>query len=392
MALNDTKIKALKPKSKPYKVFDGEGLFIYVTEKGLKKWRIKYYYGGKEKIYTIGEYPQVSLREARAKVLELKQMLRQGMNPVVEMKENAPENSITFKEIAVDWLEKQTAKWSPDYKQTIKYRLEHYIYGQIGSMNIKKITAPQVLAILRKLEEKGKNDITRRLLCIVSQVFRYGVACGVCGSDPCRDLNGALAFHKSTPRAAITDPKEVGQFMRNIMAYPLGTVRQAMLWNAYTFCRPGEVRRAEWAEIDFEKRLWIIPPEKMKMKREHRVPLPRQCFDILEEQKGLDDKYIFPSVRKGRCLSDNGMLVAIRSMGYEKDKMCAHGFRAMASTLLNELGYRPDIIEISLAHGDINKVRAAYNRAEYMEERRKMLQEYADYLDSLAKKDVENIS
>lgn len=386
MALNDIKIKNLKPESKAYKIFDGNGLYLYVTPTGSKKWRIKYRFERKENIYSVGEYPQVSLREARAKVLEIKDMLAQGINPAEENKKNTPTAGGTFKEIALEWLEKQTAKWSIDHKQTIAYRLEHYIYGQIGSMDVKEITAPQVLAILRKFEEQGKTDITKRLLNIISQVFRYGVACGHCESDPCRDLKGALAFHKSTPRAAITEPKEVGQLMRNIMAYPAGTVQQALLWSAYTFCRPKEVRQAEWQEIDFERGLWIIPAEKMKMRREHRVPLSRQCLEILERQKGFNEKWIFPSVRKGKCLSEAGVLSAIRSMGYEKDKMCAHGFRAMASTLLNELGYRPDIIEISLAHGEENKVRAVYNRAEYMEERRKMMSEWADYLDSLAAK------
>lgn len=387
MPLTDIKIKSLKPKDKPYKVFDGNGLYVYVTPVGGKKWRIKYYYNGKDSIYTIGDYPAVSLRDARFRLLEIKEMISQGINPALEKKKYTPAVGGTFMEVALEWLEKQNNKWNEKHRNTILYRLEHYIFGQIGSFQLSEITAPQVLFILRKLEEQGKNDITRRLLSIVSQVFRYGVACGVCQSDPCRDLRGALAYHKSTPRAALTDTKEVGQLMRNIKAYPAGTVQQAMLWSAYTFCRPIEVRQAEWCEIDFERRLWIIPAEKMKMRREHRVPLSVQCFEILENQRGFDKKWIFPSVRKGKCLSEAGVLSAIRSMGYGKDKMCAHGFRAMASTLLNELGYRPDIIESSLAHGDENKVRAVYNRAEYMEERRKMMQEWADYLDSLAERE-----
>lgn len=384
MPLTDIKIKSLKPKEKSYKVFDGNGLYIYVAPTGSKTFRIKYTFNKKENTYTIGEYPAVSLRDARFRLLEIKEMLAQGKNPAIEKKKNIPVFEGTFREVALEWTEKQQNKWSAEHKNTIIYRLEKYLYAHLGSFQLSEITAPQVLAVLRKLEEQGKNDITRRLLSIVSQVFRYGVACGLCDSDPCRDLRGALAYHKSTPRAAITDPKEAGQLMRNIKAYPAGTVQQAMLWSAYTFCRPIEVRQAEWQEIDFEKRMWIIPAEKMKMRREHRVPLSSQCMGILENQQGFDRKWIFPSVRKGKCLSEAGVLSAIRSMGYEKDRMCAHGFRAMASTLLNELGYRPDIIEISLAHGDENKVRAVYNRAEYMEERRKMMQEWADYLDKLA--------
>lgn len=386
MPLTDIKIKSLKPKEKSYKVFDGNGLYIYVAPTGSKTFRIKYTFNKKENTYTIGEYPAVSLRDARFRLLEIKEMLAQGKNPAIEKKKNIPVFEGTFREVALEWTEKQQNKWSAEHKNTIIYRLEKYLYAHLGSFQLSEITAPQVLAVLRKLEEQGKNDITRRLLSIVSQVFRYGVACGLCDSDPCRDLRGALAYHKSTPRAAITDPKEAGQLMRNIKAYPAGTVQQAMLWSAYTFCRPIEVRQAEWQEIDFEKKMWIIPAEKMKMRREHRVPLSSQCMGILENQQGFDRKWIFPSVRKGKCLSEAGVLSAIRSMGYEKDRMCAHGFRAMASTLLNELGYRPDIIEISLAHGDENKVRAVYNRAEYMEERRKMMQEWADYLDGLAEK------
>lgn len=385
MPLTDIKIKSLKPKEKPYKVFDGGGLYIYVSCAGSKTFRIKYTFNKKENIYTVGEYPQVSLRDARFRLLEIKELISQGIDPAVEKRKNISQaEANTFREVAIEWTQKQANKWSEGHRQIIVYRLERYIYPHLGAFRISEITAPQILFILRKLEERGKNDITRRLLSIMSQVFRYGVACGYCVSDPCRDLRGALAYHKSTPRAAITDPKEAGQLMCNIMAYPYGTVQQAMLWSAYTFCRPVEVRQAEWKEIDFERKMWIIPADKMKMRREHRVPLSRQCMQILENQQGFDKKWIFPSVRKGKCLSEAGVLSAIRSMGYEKDKMCAHGFRAMASTLLNELGYRPDIIEISLAHGDENKVRAVYNRAEYMEERRKMMQDYADYLDTLA--------
>ena len=387
MPLTDIKIKSLKPKEKPYKVFDGGGLYIYVSCAGSKTFRIKYTFNKKENIYTVGEYPQVSLRDARFRLLEIKELILQGIDPAVEKKKIIPhKEENTFRAVSVEWIEKQNSRWSEGHRRMIEYRLQHYLYNFIGEIPVNEITAPQVLYVLRKLESMGKTDICRRLLNICSQVFRYGVACGLCESDPCRDLRGALAYHKSTPRAAITDPKEAGQLMRNIMAYPAGTVQQAMLWSAYTFCRPIEVRQAEWDEIDYERRLWIIPAEKMKMRREYRVPLSDQCMQILENQQGFDRKWIFPSVRKGKCLSEAGVLSAIRSMGYQKDQMCAHGFRAMASTLLNELGYRPDIIEISLAHGDENKVRAVYNRAQYMEERRKMMQEWADYLDGLAEK------
>lgn len=385
MPLTDIKLKQLKANNKPYKEYDGEGLYIYVSPTGSKTWRIRYRFEKKEQTYTIGTYPKISLKDARQKLSEVKTMLAQGINPMKEkLIKTALQEKNTFEKIVYEWIEKQNTRWGERYRRMVEYRMDHYVFGFIGQLDVNKISAKQVLEIIRRIEERGKTDMAHRVLVIISQAFRYAVACGLCESDPCRDLKGALTFHKSTPRAALTDPKEVGQLMRNIKAYPAGTMREAMLWSAYTFCRPIEVRQAEWCEIDFERRLWIIPAEKMKMRREHRVPLSNQCFEVLENQRGFDKKWIFPSVRKGKCLSENGVLSAIRSMGYEKDQMCAHGFRAMASTLLNELGYRPDIIESSLAHVDDNKVRAVYNRAEYMEERRKMMQEWADYLDNLA--------
>lgn len=381
MSLTDQKIKAMKAKEKPYKEFDGDGLHIYVTTKGVKKWRIKYYYRKKEGVLTIGEYPHVSLRDARAKLLEVKELLTKDINPA---QRKQADYGIDFKTMSEEWLAAQTNKWTDRYRQTNIYRLNHYIYPVFGKFPVKEISPQDVLAFLRKFESAGKNVITRRLLGTMSLIFRFGIACNYCSSDPCRDLKGALAYHKETPRPAVTNPKEVARLMKAISAYPAGiTVRNALMFTAYTFCRSNEVRRAEWSEIDFEKKIWVIPAEKMKMRREHKVPLSRQCLEILENQRGFSDTWVFPSLRSGKPLSDATLLVALRTLGFDKKEMCVHGFRAMASTLLNEQGYRPDLIEISLAHGDENKVRAAYNRAEYMDERRKLMQEYADYLDSL---------
>lgn len=388
MALTDIKIKSLKPKDKAYKVFDGNGLYIYISPNGSKKWRIKYRFDGKENIFSLGEYPLILLREARGKLLELKEKIIRGEDPRFLNKKNASAMAGgTFYEVAEDWLKKQKTRWTESHIQTIIGRLNLYVYKSFGTFSITEITPVMVLAMLRKIEERGKIETAHRVLGICSQVFRYAVACGICFSDPCRDLRGALTYHKEKPRAALTKPQDVAYLMKLIHNYlPGGIVHYALLWSAYTFCRPGEIRRAEWNEIDFAKKLWVIPADKMKMKKEHKVPLCEQCMQILEKLKGIDEKWIFPSTRKGKCLSEAGVLAAIRSMGFTKEQMTAHGFRAMASTLLNEMGYRFDLIERSLAHGDEDKIRAAYNRAEYMEERRKMMQEWADYLDELTDK------
>lgn len=386
MPLTDTAIKALKPKTTLYKVFDGGGLYLEVLPTGTKVWRMKYRYGGKDKRHTLGKYPALSLRDARLAMLLAKKTLDTGKD--LPSKTRAIAGN-TFREVAEDWYTRQKPRWSDGHAQTVTARLGLYVYPHIGGMPIGDITPTDVLALVRKIESRKKLETASRVLGICSQVFRYGVSCGVCPSDPCRDLRGALTAHVETPRPALTNPDDVGGLMLSIEGYEgYAVTKAAMLWSAYTFCRPGEVRRAEWAEIDWEKEEWRIPAEKMKMRFEHRVPLARQCLAILDNLKAkkLSDVWIFPGPRPSRPLSENGVLSALRRMGYEKHEMTAHGFRAMASTLLNELGYRPDIIERQLAHGDTDKVRGVYNRAAYMDERRIMMQAWADYLDSLADK------
>jgi len=386
MPLTDTAIKALKPKDSAYKVFDGGGLYIEVVPTGKKIWRAKYRYDKKEKRATLGHYPQVTLKDARAALLSIKETLSAGSDPADAKRSYAPSHGGMFKAVALDWIEKQSPRWAEAHRGTVARRLELYVYPHIGDRNIEEVTPPEVLRFVRLLEGRGKNETASRILGICSQVFRYGVACGLCPSDPCRDLRGALTAHVETPRAAITSPKEVAGLMAAIRGYG-GTfvTRYALLWSAYTFCRPGEIRRAEWSEIFWEEKEWRIPAAKMKMRFEHRVPLCNQCLVILNElrTRKFSDKWIFPGPLSSRPLSENGVLTALRRMGYEKSEMTAHGFRAMASTLLNELGYRSDIIERQLAHGDTDKIRAIYNRAAYMDERRAMMQEWADYLDGL---------
>jgi integrase len=384
MPLTDTAVKALKTKHVPYKVFDGGGLYLEVLPTGTKVWRIKYSFEKKDRRFTLGHYPVITLREARMLLFAAKESLASGIDPARQKAESA--NARTFEAVALDWIEKQTPRWSAIHKQIVSTRLKAHALPHIGKSPIAEITPPDVLRFIRLIENRGKNETAFRVLGICSQVFRYGVSCGICQSDPCRDLRGALTAHTGTPRPALTNPDDVGKLMAAIHSYRGSSImRSAILWSAYTFCRPGEVRRAEWTEIIWEKKEWRIPAEKMKMRFEHRVPLARQCMEILEKvrEKKLSDVWIFPGTRRFRPLSENGVLSALRRMGYKKNEMTAHGFRAMASTLLNELGYRPDIIEKQLAHGDSNKIRAIYNRAAYMDDRRVMMQDWADYLDGL---------
>ena len=384
MSLTDSAIKALRPAEKRFKAFDSGGLYLEVLPSGSKVWRLKYRWERKDKRLTIGPYPSVTLKDARKQAQRAKNVLESGRDPAAE--KSAEDKAVTFEAVTREWIEKQSARWSDVHKSTVCYRLERFAFQHIGALPIDSVTPQQVLHCVRLVEGQGKNETASRVLGICSQVFRYAVACGYCQSYPCRDLRGALMAHVETPRPALTRKEDIAGLMAAIDAYVgYGVTRAALYWSAYTFCRPGEVRRAEWSEIFWDEKEWRIPPEKMKMRFEHRVPLCRQCMDILYElrEKRFSEVWIFPSTRPSRPLSENGVLSALRRMGYEKHEMTAHGFRAMASTMLNELGYRPDIIERQLAHGDTDKVRAVYNRAAYMDERRVMMQAWADYLDKL---------
>ncbi len=383
--LTATAIKALNPKEKSYKVSDAEGLYIEVLPSGAKSWRFKYRFKGKEKRLVFGLFPAIGLSDARKMLRDTKELLAHGEDPAQKKQlEETPKR--TFELVAREWAEKQRPAWSDVHHGTVLYRLERFAFGVVGDKEIDKLSPPEILTILRRIEEQGKHDTAYRVQGIISQVMRYAVACGYCSSDPSRDLRGALTAHVETPRAALTEPADVANLMASIHNYQGSIImRYAMLWSAYTFCRPGEIRKAEWQEINVDREVWIIPPEKMKMRREHRVPLSRQCLKILKELQEFkfSERWLFPSPLKHKELSEAGVLTALRRMGYEKNEMSAHGFRAMASTRLNELGWNSDVIEIQLAHVDKNTVRAAYNRAQYWLERKKMMQEWADYLDTL---------
>lgn len=386
--ITETQLKALKIKKTAYKVFDMNGMYIHVMASGKKIFRLKYYFEKKKKLITLGQYPLISLKDARTKALECQKEITQGIDP---KEEKIVENNMTFQMVAEEWFIKKSEVWAKNHTETIQQRLKSYIYPHIGNKNIKGIEASHVLPFIKKLDELKHHETARRTLSITSQVFRYAIASLYCSNDPSRDLGSIITPCKPKPMATLTKLEDISIFMVNIHNYPRIQMKNALLFSAYTFCRPTEIRHAEWSDVNFETATWIIPAQKMKMRREHRVPLSKQCMDILILQKELNAKHetnwIFPSYKKHQPLSENGVRIAIRSMGYGKEEMTAHGFRSMASTLLNEQGYRPDIIEKALAHGDKDKIRAVYNRAEYFEERKNMMQEYVNFLDTLASKE-----
>ncbi len=391
MKLTATAIKNASPKEKQYKLVDGGGLYLIISASGKKYWRYNYRFAKKQKTLALGVYPSVSLKEVRSLHQEAKKQLADGIDPSHKRKLDKitanQQAQDSFQAIASEWLSKQKVKWSDSHYSNVTSRLENHIYPWLGSRPLIEITAPELLAVLRRMESKSIHHTALKTKQYCGQIFRYGIVTGRCERDPSADLQGALTTYKPTSFAAITDPKEIGGLLRSIGDYSGDFVtRQALKLAPLVFVRPTEIRHAEWSEIDLNNELWVIPAEKMKMRTEHIVPLSKQAIEILKETKELtsNGKYVFPSIRsRSRAMSENTLNGALRRMGYTKQEMTAHGFRAMASTSLNSLGYKSDVIERQLAHAEKNKVRAAYNRAEYMPERTAMMQEWSDYLDSL---------
>ena len=387
--LTDAIIRNTKPKDKPFKLTDGGGLYLLVNSTGSRLWRLKYRVGGLEKKLALGAYPEVSLREAREKAVEARKMIREGIDPSQAKKAQkaSASGADTFEIIAREWFEKFSPTWTPSHGERIIRRLERDIFPWLGKKPIKDIQAPDLLSVLRRIEERGAVETAHRASQNCGQVFRYAVATGRAERDPSGDLRGAIPPTKAKHHASITDPKEIGGLLRAIDAYEGGLiVRCALRLAPLVFTRPGELRRAEWKEIDWDKAEWSIPGEKMKMREKHVVPLSRQAIEILHELQPLtgEGRFLFPSPRSwDRPMSENAVLAALRRMGYSGDQMTGHGFRSMASTLLNEQGWNRDAIERQLAHAERDEIRAAYNYAQHMPERRKMMQAWADYLDEL---------
>ncbi len=391
MPLTDTAIKNLKGTGKVHKHFDGGGLYVHVSPTGSKLWRMFYRFDGKVKTLSFGAYPVVTLKMARDLRDQSKALLARGIDPsahkkaVMQRERELTEN--TFENIAREWHAKFSERWEPKNSKKILTRMEKDIFPFIGFLPITEIKPKELLTTVRRIEARGAVEYAHRTMQYCGKVFRYAIATDRAERDISADLRGAIPPPKTTHRATITDPVKIGQLLRAIDSYEgYAIVTYAMKLAPLTFVRPGELRNAEWSEFNLEREEWRIPAARMKMKEQHIVPLARQALEIITQLKDVtgQGKYLFPSVRTAdRPISDNTVNAALRRMGYAKDEMTGHGFRSMASTLLNEQGWNPDAIERQLAHAERNKVRAAYNFAEFLPERRKMMQAWADYLDEL---------
>lgn len=393
MTLSIAAINGAKPTQKTYTLSDGQGLSLEITPKGKKLWRYRYQLAGKRNRLSFGSYPQVSLKDARCKRSEAQILIAKGIDPAAQKKEatERKKGKYAFEPIAREWYEKHEPDWAPRHAEMVIARLEKNVFPYIGSTSIDEVTAQDVLAVIRRIEKRGALEVARRTRGICSQVFRYAIVIGKVDRDPAADIQGALPPNrKSKHHASITDPKAVGGLMRTISGVTgHKTVCSALNLAPYVFVRPGELRFAEWKDFYLDGQRWTIPPEKMKGNQTHIVPLSRQAVCILRELYELtgSKRYVFPSVRTdARPMSENTVNATLRRLGYSKEEMTGHGFRSMASTLLNEYGWNRDAIERQLAHAEKNSVRAAYNYADYLPERKRMMQWWADYLDALRDK------
>ena len=393
MPLTDTAIRSAKSSAKPIRLFDGGGLYLEVSPAGGKLWRLKYRFHGKEKRLALGIYPAVPLAKARERRDEARKLLADGIDPGVHRKAakaaRAGLAANTFEAVGREWYAKVAPSLASTTKTKIIRRLEVDAFPVTGNRPIDSLAAADLIRVIERIEQRDAADVARRVHNYVGRIFRYAVGRGLASRDPSRDieLKDILPTPDVQHHASITDPKAVGGLLRAIEGFTgaFGT-RCALRLAALVFVRPGELRHAEWAEFDFDKAEWRIPAGKMKMKEQHIVPLSTQAIAVPREIQPLTGRgrYVFPSERGGgRPMSENTINGALRRLGYAKDEMTGHGFRSMASTLLHELGVPHAVIERQLAHGERNKVSAAYNFAEHLPERRKMMQQWADYLDKL---------
>ena len=401
MPLTALAVRNALPAAKIYKLADGGGLYLEVHPNGARYWRLKYRIHGKEKRLALGVYPEVSLADAREGREKARRLLRDGVDPGVVRKveklraKHAAE--LTFDGIANEWLSAQRHELSSATYAKKRWICDQLLFPWLAGRPVDAIEPAELLAVLRRTESRGKLESVHRAKQLASAVFRYAIWSGRATRDPAADLRGALRASVPSKRAAITDPKLVGPLMRQIHGYAGNFVTCAALKLApLLFVRPGELRGAEWAEFSDDlfcdsvatgvMPVWRIPAGRMKMREEHLVPLSSQAVVILRELHAVTGRgrYVFPSVRSStRPLSENTINAALRALGFDKQTMTGHGFRAMASTILNEQGYPPDVIERQLAHAERSKSRKPYNRAEYLSQRRTMMQAWADYLDGL---------
>lgn len=387
MALTDVAVKQAKAKEKAYKLSDGAGLYLLINPNGSKYWRLKYRHAGKEKVLALGVYPEVKLAEARAKRDAARKQISNGLDPVAikrdwkRKKKAQAENA--FEKVAREWFSQQKESWSPEHAKRVLSSLQNDIFPVLGTRPINEITAPEVLDVIRRIEQRGAIDVASRALQRTKAVFRYAVQTGRTEQNPASDLAGALKTRKVKHRAALTR-SDLPEFLEKLDQYsgqPITKLALRMI--LLTFVRTNELRGAQWKEFDLDRAEWRIPAERMKMDTPHIVPLSRQVIGVLKELEPLTGRFelLFPSQTNiKKPISENTLLYAMYRMGYHK-RATVHGFRATASTILNESGFHHDAIERQLAHIERNKVRAAYHRSEYMEERRNIMQWWADFLD-----------
>lgn len=395
MPLTNTTIKQIKPKEKDFWLSDQKGLRLLVKPNGSKYWRLKYRFAGKQKTLALGVYPDVSLKSARTKTEEARALLSNHQDPS-SVKRNRKHliistNECTFSDIAEQWFRNEDSNWSAAHSKKQRWIIDRNLIPYLGNYPISDITPPILLAALRKIEDRGVLETARRSKQVAGQIFRFAVASGIIERDPTPNLKGALQTPQSKHYACITEPRQLGKLLFAIETYEgTRTVQNALKLLPLLFVRPGELRHMEWEEIDWQQKVWNIPGSKMKMKQPHAVPLPKQGIAILKDQQLITGhlNLIFPSDRsRTRPMSENAINAALRRMGFTKDEMTAHGFRATARTILDEiLEFEPHLIEHQLAHEVKDPLGRAYNRTKHLPQRKNMMQNWADYLEVLATK------
>lgn len=398
MSLSEAKARNAKPRPKPYKIADGEGLFLLVTPSGGKYWRMRYFFGGKEKLLALGVYPEVGLADAREKRAQARKVLAAGKDPGESKKDAKRQDQVkrtnVFASLFQEWFQQREGEWVPSYSVRLRRQIERHILPKLGDRPVAEITAPEVLEMLRVIEGRGTLDTAHRMMQITGQIFMYAIATGRAVRNPVPDLRGALKTPIVKHHAFLTET-ELPDFLAKLDAYDGERLTKlALRFLLLTFVRSQEQRGAQWNEIHWNKAEWRIPAERMKMKELHIVPLSRQAIAVLRELEEIsgNNRHVFPNEHNpSSVMSENTMLYALYRMGYHS-RATGHGFRSTASTVLNEHGFAPDVIERQLAHTERNAVRAAYNHAQYLSERRKMMQWWADYLDKAAKKNPQESS
>ena len=378
MSITDIAAKSAKPREKSYRIHDERGLYLRIDPNGSKYWIVRYWVDGREHQKSLGPYPVLSLREAREKRDAIHNARARGERP--EDRRAVP----TFEAIMTEWLRVRMKDKSSGYMKSVHLRLKKYILPALGNIPIDRITTGDVLRMCRRIENLGFIETAQRVKVLAGQVLRFGIAEGWIENDPTVALSGALQTPPRRNMATVTDADQIAAIYRAMLGYPFPVMRAALLFSIYTAARPGEVRRAEWSEI--RSNFWTIPAEKMKMRRPHLVPLSEQCQQVIEELRSVtgSGRWLFPSARSGGgCLSENGVRVTLRGLGFGKDVITPHGFRAMFCTVANEHGWDRDIIEKQLSHEERNSIRRAYNHAEYLEQRVKLIQWWSNYLEGL---------